>query len=114
MTRAVAKYVGKPAETVEIKEVVQGWLGGHSIDIRPLRQGTAFGLYVNDDGLMLGLPFNQVVFPHGPIVGNFVVSLTRQDGSRGDGEELDMTDEELELVKNILKQWDMTYPEYRR
>lgn len=109
MPTVIVKQPGQGPERTEVEnlgyKVIQGLVGG-CFDLVPVPSpdgnGRTLALYVHDEGLLIGLPPN-IRHPGDPrgsiLVGPIVVSCADDEG-----EEVAMTEAEMELSELLLKE----------
>jgi len=109
MPTVIVKQPGQDPERTEVEslnyKVMQGLVGGCFDLVRipsPDGDERTLALYVNDEGLLIGLPPN-IRHPHDPrgsiLVGPIVVSCADEEG-----EEVPMSEGELDLVDLLLRE----------
>lgn len=109
MPTVIVKQPGQDSERTEVEslgyKVIQGLVGGCFDLVRipsPDGDERMMALYVHDEGLLIGLPPN-IRHPgdprHSLLVGPIVVSCSDEEG-----EEVQMTDAEMEMAELLLKE----------
>lgn len=99
----VGKRPGEAARVVDMptgdqmRTFLGGWLAGYSFSLVRPPAGHVFTLWVDDEGLLKGLPLHLHIPPYGPIVGPVLISKTNTEG-----EEVSLTDDEAALILHAL------------
>lgn len=110
--RVMRLAVGKPPEVVDIPaglESLQKEVGGY-IEVVGIRNG--IDAYVNEEGFLIGLPFNRVIpttFGGGrlvPVAGNVVVA-----GHNDEGDTVSLTNEQVAELFIVFRVTDAIRPQ---
>lgn len=73
-----------------MKEIVGGWIEHISIGER--KNGARLGIVLNEEGKLIGLPFNRSIVGFDDLVGNFFITAHNLEGDT-----VSLTDEEAEF-----------------
>lgn len=99
--RVLVKHPRKDPEVTEIEdslEVMQAIVSG-SIQLVGMSEDSELDIYLNEEGKILGLPYNIQYHPNDIIVGTLFVVRNGDDGS-----DVSLTDEDIEFATRWLKE----------